>query len=96
MAQLLIVVRQLDERKFKGNENGQACDVSVVDVLLTDGINQYLASAFDKVALRLIKEPLKPGAWVSADLSFNVRTWKNEAGKENQSQAVRLQNIVAL
>lgn len=49
------VLLQSGARSFAA-QNGE--QVTVVDVLLDDGLNQYIASAFDKEALALSQQPL--------------------------------------
>ena len=59
-------------------QNGE--QVTVVDVLLDDGLNQYIASAFDKEALALSQQPLvvQEREYV-ADLQMSVN--KSQEGK---------------
>ena len=92
MEKLLMVVSQATAREFQGTSNGQPSTVKVVDVTLSDGINQFLVSAFDKQAQRLIDEPLKAGGMINADLQFSIRKSKNEKGVETSWQHVRLAN----
>lgn len=85
MEKMVIVVSQATAREFQGNDG----TVKVVDLTLSDGINQFLASAFDKQAQRLIDTPLAPGSLINADLQFSIRNYKTEKG-EFASQQVRL------
>lgn len=87
-----MVVSQATAREFQGTSNGQPSTVKVVDVTLSDGINQFICSAFDKLAQRLIDHPLKTNAFINADLQFSVRTGKTEKGTEFAVQQVRLAN----
>lgn len=82
---MLIVVSQAAAREFQGSDG----TVKVVDLNLSDGINQFLVSAFDKQAQRLIDNPLAAGSLINADLQFSVRNYKTEKG-EFTSQQVRL------
>lgn len=85
MEKMLIVVSQAAAREFQGSDG----TVKVVDLNLSDGINQFLVSAFDKQAQRLIDNPLSAGSLINADLQFSVRNYKTEKG-EFASQQVRL------
>ena len=49
------ILLQSEKRSFTG-QNGE--QVTVVDVLLDDGLNRYIASAFDKEAKELSENPL--------------------------------------
>lgn len=92
MIETLIVVNQSPVREFDSVEKGQSVKIKVVDVVLTDNINSFVASAFEKVAQRMQDTPLKAGALIKADLAFSVRTVKSEKG-EFMSQNVRLNNF---
>lgn len=85
MEKMMIVVSQAAAREFQGNDG----TVKVVDLNLSDGINQFLASAYDKQAQRLIDQPLPAGSLITADLQFSVRNFKTDKG-EFASQQVRL------
>lgn len=95
MQMYLVVVGQENQRSFNSTQNGQSTTVDAVDVLLTDGINNFVATAYEKEAIRLKEHPLERGAMVSVDISFSVRTSKTEKG-EYSFQQVRLNRIVAL
>lgn len=92
---LLFVVGQENQRVFSSTQNGQSVTVDAVDVLLTDGINNFVATAFEKEALRLKEKPLEKGGWAMVDMLFTVRTSKTEKG-EFSYQQVRLNKIVPL
>lgn len=91
----LVVVGQENQRSFNSVQNGQSTTVDAVDVLLTDGINNFVATAYEKEAIRLKEHPLEKGGMASVDLSFSVRTSKTEKG-EYSFQQVRLNRIVML
>lgn len=92
MIETLIVSSQSPVREFDSVEKGQSVKIKVVDVVLTDNINSFVASAFDKTAQRIQDNPLKVGSLIKADLGFSVRTVKTEKG-EFMSQNVRLNNF---
>ena len=92
---MLICVGQENQRTFNSVQNGQNVTVDAVDVLLTDGLNNFVATAFEKEAVRLKEKPLERGGWVMVDLAFTVRTSKTERG-EYSYQQVRLNKYVAL
>ena len=92
---MLIVCGQENQRTFNSVQNGQNVTVDAVDVLLTDGLNNFVATAFEKEAIRLKENPLPKGSWVMVDLAFNVRTSKTDKG-EYSYQQVRLNKYVAL
>lgn len=95
MQMLLIVVGQENQRSFNSVQNGQNTTCEAVDVLLTDGLNNFVATAFEKEAIRIKEHPLEKGSWVMADLVFTVRTAKTERG-EYSYQQIRLNKFVAL
>lgn len=95
MQMLLIVVGQENQRSFNSVQNGQNTTCEAVDVLLTDGLNNFVATAFEKEAMRIKEHPLEKGGWVMADLVFTVRTAKTERG-EYSYQQIRLNKFVAL
>jgi len=68
MYRLVTIKDQLPERKFQTN-TGEA---SAIDIVIDDGLNQFVATAFDKVALELAAHPLPIGGCYAVDLSFKV------------------------
>lgn len=92
---MLICVGLENQRTFNSVQSGQNVTVDAVDVLLTDGLNNFVATAFEKEAVRLKEKPLEKGGWVMVDLTFNVRTSKTDKG-EYSYQQVRLNKYVAL
>jgi len=88
MLHLFLCVRQDKERVFKSN---QGEDIVAVEVHLNDGLNSVVATAFDKTAQRLIKEPLCEGALVNADITLYESTVKSDKG-EFAKNNVRLNN----
>lgn len=95
MQMMLICVGLENQRTFNSVQSGQNVTVDAVDVLLTDGLNNFVATAFEKEAVRLKEKPLEKGGWVMVDLAFNVRTSKTDKG-EYSYQQVRLNKYVAL
>lgn len=87
MEKLVIVVSQAAAREFQGNDG----PVTAVDLNLSDGLNQFLVTAYDKTALRLAKDPLPVGSLINAEMQFSVRNVKTEKG-EFANQQVRLSN----
>ena len=84
------VLLQSGARSFAA-QNGE--QVTVVDVLLDDGLNQYFASAFDKEALALSQQPLVvQEREYAVDLQLSVN--KSQDGK--YFQKVRLVRIKQL
>lgn len=84
----MFVIRQESARSFKSS-NGE--EVKAVDLLLSDSVNELVATAYDKRAQQLIDHPLPQGALINADITFSVRTVKTEKGEFSQTQ-VRLNN----
>jgi len=78
MLHLFSCVRQDKEREFKSN-SGE--DVVAVEVHLTDGLNSVVATAYEKTAQRLIKEPLAAGLLIQADITLYESTVKTEKGE---------------
>lgn len=88
---MFIVTSQSEAREF-GSDSEK---IKAVDVTLSDGINTIVCTAFDKKAQQLVDHPLKAGCMINADLSFTVRTVKNDKG-EWPVQQVRLNNFGVL
>ncbi|MBO7629010.1 MAG: hypothetical protein J6S87_03565 [Bacteroidales bacterium] len=95
MEKYFVVVSQSEARQFDGKSDGQSTTIKAVDVLLSDGINQIIASAYDKKAQQLIDKPLKPGAFINADLTFSTKEVKTEKSAW-LSQQVRLNNYAVI
>lgn len=95
MQMMLIVVGQENQRKFDVESKGQRTTCDAVDVLLTDGLNNFVATAFEKEAIRIKEMPLEKGGWVMVDLTFNVRTSKTDKG-EFSYQQIRINRFVSL
>lgn len=95
MERLLIVTSQENEREFETTRNGEKDKVLAIDLTLTDGLNNFICTAFEKEAIRLKKSPLKKGDWIMADLTFDVRVSETEKGKR-AFQSVRLNKYVLL
>lgn len=96
MEQLVIIKSVSPAREFASTQNGQTTNVKCIDVVLGDGLNNFVATAFHSIAQQIIDHPLPIGALVNADLSFSVRTAKNDKGQEWLSQQVRLNNYAVL
>lgn len=95
MEKLLIVCSQESERKFEVDREGRKETVKAIDLVLTDGINNFLCTAYEKEAQRLIDKPLEKGSWVAVDLSFSVKTSKTEKG-DRAFQQIRINKFCAL
>ena len=95
MEKLLIVTSQENEREFDGSRNGMSEKVLAIDLTLTDGLNNFVCTAFDREAMKLKQNPLKVGTWITADLTFDVRVADTEKGKR-AFQTVRLNKYVVL
>lgn len=76
-------------REFTGSD-GQT--VKAVDVVLTDRLSKFAATAYDKQAQYLIDHPLKPNTLLSVDLSFNAKAVRTEKG-EFMSNNIRLNSF---
>ena len=96
MEQLVIIKSVSPAREFESTQNGQTGSVKCIDVVLGDGLNNFVATAFNAVAQKIIDHPMKIGALVNVDLSFSVRNAKNDKGQEWYSQQVRLNNYAVL
>ena len=90
MERLLIVKSLSQVREFESTDNGQKVKIKAIDLTLTDEINTFVASAYDKKAQQIIDNALPEGTLINADLSFTVRKVKTEKGIEFDQQQVRL------
>lgn len=95
MEKLLIVCSQESERSFEIEREGRREMLKAIDLVLTDGLNNFLCTAYEKEAQRLIDKPLEKGTWISVDLSFSVKTAKTEKG-ERAFQQIRVNKFCAL
>ena len=68
MANIFIVKQQLPARQFQGN-NGM---VTVVELLLSDGTDSFVATLNERDTTTVLQQPLTPGTTISAILSFNA------------------------
>ena len=97
MEMQVFVLSQEPERVFKTTENGQEKEVKAVDLTLSDGLNNFLVSAYEKNAQRLIDHKLERGAWIRADVTFIVKTLEAKDGKPARAfQTCKLNNYVAM
>lgn len=64
-------------------------EISKIEVQLTGHGDNFLAAAFDKVAMEIASNKPAVGAYYWADLSFTI------SGKEKQFQNVRLNRLTA-
>ena len=92
MEKILIVASASEPREFNGQDGNP---VKAVDLVLTDGINTFVASAVDRVAQRLIDKPLPAGTLVNANLEFKVRVVDKD-GRQFSVQQVSLKEIGAM
>lgn len=95
MEKMLIVCSQENVRTLEFERDGRKESVKAVDLVLTDGLNNFLCTAFDKEAQRLLDRPVKAGDWISVDLVFSVKTSKTDKG-ERAFQQIRLNKFVVL
>ena len=73
-------------REFTGSDGST---VKAVDVVLTDRINKFSATAYDKQAQQIIDHPISPNSLLSVDLTFNAKAVKTEKG-DFMSNNIRL------
>lgn len=92
MQGMFILSAQAEPRTFKVTKDGQETTVKVIDLTLTNGIDTLLASAFDQWAQRLIDMPVEIGSTLMCDISFSIKTTK----EEKAFQSVRLNNFAVL
>lgn len=86
----MLVVSQIGEkREFTGNDGSK---ITACDIVLTDGTNTFVASAFDKVQQKIAETPLQVGTVINANLSFFLTKVNSEKG-EFFSQKVRLESF---
>jgi len=63
------------------------------EMVLSDGLDTFVAEATDQLAQNLEREPIADGTVVNAQLAMSVRTWKSERGNEVRSNVIRIQKI---
>jgi len=79
-------------REFTGSD-GQV--VKAVDVVLTDRLSKFAATAYDKQAQHLIDHPIKPNSLLNVDLTFNAKAVRSEKG-EFMSNNIRLNSYAIM
>ena len=87
---MFFVTKQETAREFSSNQGGEK--IKAVDLQLSDGINQLVATAYDKKAQQLIDHPLAVGTLINADITLSVRMVKTKDDKEFPQTQVRLNN----
>ena len=90
MEKLFFVTKQETPREFTSNQGGEK--IKAVDLHLSDGINQCVATAYDKKAQQLIDHPLGAGTLINADITLSIRPVKTQKGEEFSQTQVRLNN----
>lgn len=68
MPRICVVKEQMPPRTFQGSEGL----VTVVELLLSDGLNTFIATASEKDSSALISNPLAPGTYISVMLQFTA------------------------
>lgn len=85
------VAKVFPERTIEGTRDGQRRTTTVVECLLDDGLNQFLASAFDVKVVDFPKEK----AVIRCDLTFSVRETEKD-GSKRYFQSIRINRYVVM
>ena len=85
------VAQVFPERTIEGTRDGQRRTPTVVDCLLDNGLNQFLASVFD---VKVVDFP-KEHALIRCDLVFSVKETEKD-GSKRYFQSIRINRYVVL
>lgn len=78
------------------NKNNENVVINSVTLLLTDGVDCFVAEATDQLALQLSANPLLRDYLYNAQCRIEVREWKNKDGETVQKNVIRLLKIQAI
>ena len=95
MEKLVRIKQQGTLSTFQGANSGET--VTKIEVVMTDGIDTFVAEAFDKQAIAINQNPLDPNAVYNAQLQISMREWSNQqTGVTNRANSIRIIKIAAV
>lgn len=79
------------------SQSGQTVVINSVELVLTDGIDTFVAEATDQLALTLAQQPLSSDYIYHAQCRCDVREWESQTTHEKmRSNGIRLLRIVGI
>jgi len=87
----VFLAEKAEVRTFESQVNGQTKTTKALDVVLTDGLNEFVATAYNDEAEKLAQLPVP--SCVFADLRFYSREAEVQNGTKRKFQQVRIQNF---
>ena len=84
----VFLAEKAEVRTFESQVNGQVKSNKAIDVVLTDGLNEFVATAYNDEAEKLAQLPLP--ACLFADLRFSLREAQGQDGKTRRFQQIRI------
>ena len=84
----VFLAEKAEVRTFESQVNGQTKTTKAIDVVLTDGLNEFVATAYNDEAEKLAQLPLP--ACLFADLRFYSREAQGQDGKTRKFQQIRI------
>lgn len=95
MEKLVRIKQQGALSTFQGSNSGET--VTKIEVVMTDGLDTFVAEAFDKLAISIGQSPLDHNAIYHAQMQMTVREWTNQqTGQVNRANSVRLLRLTAV
>ncbi len=83
----------LNQRNWT-SPKGENVVISSVELVMTDGIDTFVAEVNDQKAIAINQEPLDQDALYGAQLKMTVREWKSEQTQMvNHATNIRVVNI---
>ena len=84
----VFLAEKAEVRTFESQVNGQVKSSKAIDVVLTDGLNEFVATAYNDEAEKLAQ--LEIPAIIFADLRFYTREAQGQDGKTRKYQQIRI------
>ncbi len=86
----------LNQRNWT-SPKGENVVISSVELVMTDGIDTFVAEVNDQKAIAINQEPLDQDVLYSAQLKMTVREWKNEQTQQmNRANNIRVINLIKI
>ena len=84
----VFLAEKAEVRTFESQVNGQVKTTKALDVVLTDGLNEFVATAYNDEAEKLSQLPVPSCLFV--DLRFYSREAQGQDGKTRKFQQIRI------
>ncbi len=86
----------LNQRNWT-SPKGENVVISSVELVMTDGIDTFVAEVNDQKAIAINQEPLDQDAFYGVQIKMSVREWKNEQTQQmNHATNIRVINLTKI